>query len=218
MEQTELKRRGRPPSMSQEERRRRIVAAAEETFTSRGYSAASMDDVVRACGMSKKTVYEMFDTKEQLFNEVVALSLESAPSLDWKDGQTLEGELLLRNVLRSMAAFILSPRQVALTRLVLAESPASPELGSIFYEAAVVRGQSMLAEAIRRIGSPVSTDVRHSEHLADLLIGTLLGPQFFSSLLGRTPAPTQDEIHARIDWLFDVLGPTLMLGKNPTAN
>lgn len=213
MEVSEMKKRGRPPAMSQEERRRRIVAAAEETFTSKGYAAASMDDVVQACGMSKKTVYGMFDTKERLFNEVVVASLENAPRLGPKGGEPAgDGIVSLRDVLREMAGFILSPRQVALTRLVLTESRSTPELGAIFYEAAVVRGQDMLTETIRRIGVPTPAGGHGPEQLADLLVGTLIGPQHFSALLGRTATPTQAEIHARIDWLLDILAPSLRLG------
>jgi len=215
MEVVELKRRGRPPAMSLEERRRQIVAAAEETFTSKGYAAASMDDVVLACGMSKRTVYEMFDTKGRLFHDVVVSSLENAPRLDLNGGvQPSEGLMPLRDVLREMAAFILSPRQVALTRLVLTESHATPELGAIFYETAVVRGQDILTETIQRLGVPNPPGRHRPDELADLLVGTLIGPQHFSALLGRTATPTQAEIHARIDWLLEILAPALGLGTD----
>ncbi|BDA84652.1 TetR family transcriptional regulator [Aureimonas sp. SA4125] len=215
MEMTEPKRRGRPPLMSADERRGRIVVAAEEVFTSKGYSTASMDDVVRACGMSKKTVYETFHSKEQIFHQIVTSSLDQAPRLDEaRIGQAC-GEVLLRDVLRSMAAFILSPRQVALTRLVFTESQSAPEIAKIFFEVAVVRGQARLAETIRRIGGATPAGGRQSEELADLMVGTLLGPGFFSAILGLTVIPTQDEIHERIDWLLAILRPTLALKKQP---
>lgn len=200
--------------MSPEERRRRIIAAAEVVFTSKGYAAANMDDVVRACGMSKKTVYKTFATKEQLFGDLVASSLEDAPRLDGKEMDQADGELLLREVMRAMASFILSPRQIALTRLVLAESLSAPELGAIFYETAVVRGQALMGETLRRIAAPAVVDHRGSDELAELLLGAFIGPRFFSSLLGRTSTPTPEEIHARIDWILDTLGPTLGL-KTP---
>lgn len=211
---SEQKRRGRPPAMSLDERRRRIVAAAEKTFTSKGYVAASMDDVVQACGMSKKTVYGLFDTKQRLFNEVVVSSLENAPHLGLEGTeQGDDGEELLRDVLRAMAAFILSPQQFALTRLVLTESQSAPELGAIFYETVVDRGQDMLAEAIRRIGGP-NPGGRRPDEIADLLISTIIGPRYLSALLGRTDIPTQADIHVRIDWLLDILVPALCSGKS----
>lgn len=218
MQVTQSRRRGRPPSMSKDERRRRIIAAAEQTFTTRGYATASMDDVVLACGMSKKTVYELFSTKEQLFNDLIAAALTDVPSLHLDPAALPGGEAALREVLRVMAVFILSPRQVALARLVLTESPASPELGIIYYEKAMVRGRSLLVEAIRRIGGLGPAGGTPPEELADLLVGSLVGHWLFSTMIGKDPSPSEDEIGEKIDGLLKLLRPTLGLTDAPEAD
>lgn len=52
--------------MSRAERERQIVRIAEEVFATRGYQAASMDDIAARVGLSKPMLYEYFGSKEGL--------------------------------------------------------------------------------------------------------------------------------------------------------
>ncbi|MGE5335771.1 MAG: TetR/AcrR family transcriptional regulator, partial [Nitrososphaerota archaeon] len=51
--------------------RRRILAGAEKLFTTYGYSRVSMDELAAELGMSKKTLYKHFPTKEALLLQVI---------------------------------------------------------------------------------------------------------------------------------------------------
>jgi len=44
-----------------------IVAAALEVFARRGFAAATVDEIAREAGLGKGTVYQYFDSKEDLF-------------------------------------------------------------------------------------------------------------------------------------------------------
>jgi AcrR family transcriptional regulator len=44
-----------------------MVEAADRIFTTRGYEAASMDDIAAACGVTKPMLYAYFGSKEGLF-------------------------------------------------------------------------------------------------------------------------------------------------------
>ena len=57
-----------------------IISAALRLFAARGFPAARLDDVAEAAGIAKGTVYLYFDTKEELFREVVRQEL--LPMLD----------------------------------------------------------------------------------------------------------------------------------------
>ena len=52
--------------------RDRIVRVAEKIFLRSGFNRVSMDDVARELGMSKKTVYSHFESKEELLRAVLA--------------------------------------------------------------------------------------------------------------------------------------------------
>ena len=49
----------------------RIPDVALQLFTERGISAVRMDDVAQTMGISKRTIYELYDKKEDLLFEVV---------------------------------------------------------------------------------------------------------------------------------------------------
>lgn len=45
---------------------KKVIEAAYEAFTSKGIRAVKMDDLAKALSISKRTLYEIFDDKEQL--------------------------------------------------------------------------------------------------------------------------------------------------------
>jgi AcrR family transcriptional regulator len=55
-----------------ERRRRRIADAALALFASRGYNAASVEEIVAEARMSKSAFYEFFTSKEHCFRELLA--------------------------------------------------------------------------------------------------------------------------------------------------
>lgn len=57
-------------------RRSRILAAAMQLFAAAPYDAVQMEDVARAAGVAKPTLYRHFQTKERLFVEALDLILD----------------------------------------------------------------------------------------------------------------------------------------------
>jgi TetR/AcrR family transcriptional regulator of autoinduction and epiphytic fitness len=53
-------------------KRHAILAGAIQIFTENGFEASSMDKIAEAAGVSKITVYNHFQSKENLFQEIVA--------------------------------------------------------------------------------------------------------------------------------------------------
>ena len=58
-------------------KRRQIVDGARAVFLSQGFDAASMNDIARAAGVSKGTLYVYFRHKEQLFEAIVEQECEA---------------------------------------------------------------------------------------------------------------------------------------------
>ena len=57
--------------LSGEERRAAILDAALAVFAGRGYHASSIDDIAREGGVSKALIYEHFDSKQKLYEELL---------------------------------------------------------------------------------------------------------------------------------------------------
>ncbi len=55
----------------EEKLRRRVVREADSMFFSIGFSAVTMDDLASRLGMSKKTLYRLFKSKEDLLRAVM---------------------------------------------------------------------------------------------------------------------------------------------------
>lgn len=66
-----------PPESKRKEKASRILAAADELFGEQGYDAVSVRDVARAAGVNKALVFYYFDSKEQLFAEVLTRYYEA---------------------------------------------------------------------------------------------------------------------------------------------
>lgn len=58
--------------MAREERRIAILKAAGRVFYYKGYEGTKIEDVAKEAGIGKGTVYEYFESKQQLFEEMVA--------------------------------------------------------------------------------------------------------------------------------------------------
>ncbi len=63
--------RGRPPTRTDDETRHLIAEAARHEFMAHGYAGASIDNVAKAAGVSKKTLYRLIPAKADLFKASV---------------------------------------------------------------------------------------------------------------------------------------------------
>ena len=54
-----------------------ILKAAKELFTKYGFKKVSMDEIASETGVTKKTVYSYFSSKEELLKDVIKEELQS---------------------------------------------------------------------------------------------------------------------------------------------
>lgn len=66
----ERRRRGRRP-LPPEQQRRRLLEAAERSFERSHYEGAGIQSIVREAGMSSRSFYEFFESKEDLVAELI---------------------------------------------------------------------------------------------------------------------------------------------------
>ncbi len=65
-----------------DEKEAAIIEAARETFLARGFDAASMDAIALNAGVSKRTVYNRFRSKEELFAAAITETCRRILPLD----------------------------------------------------------------------------------------------------------------------------------------
>lgn len=64
------------PTASREERQTEILKAAIRVFSKHGFDGAKMEYIAKEAGIGKGTVYEYFESKDRLFEEILKFSVE----------------------------------------------------------------------------------------------------------------------------------------------
>ena len=98
-------------------KRAAILEGAIDVFIETGYELASMDRISEVAGVSKRTVYNHFGSKENLFQAVVEDFLaqrQNLKSQPYNPDQPLEGQLLA--FARAEIFLIGTPRTVQISR------------------------------------------------------------------------------------------------------
>ncbi|HDR06187.1 MAG TPA: TetR/AcrR family transcriptional regulator, partial [Candidatus Coatesbacteria bacterium] len=92
MDLAELIRHSRPEE--EDPRRRLILEAAGRLFYRYGFRKTSLDDIARECRISKKTIYQHFDGKDELVRAVLfELAYDKLDSVLWVFGGLVPEEL-----------------------------------------------------------------------------------------------------------------------------
>ncbi len=123
---------GRVP---RELRRRQVLMEARALFVERGYHGASMNELARRVGVSKPVIYDLAESKEQLFADVMAMvgeelthTLTAAVLVEPELGRRLHAGILafLRYVDAHRAQW-----SALLTSLSASGSPGGPALADL---------------------------------------------------------------------------------------
>src|ERR1700756_4600868 len=102
--------------------REAIIEAAARLFRERGFGSVSMDELAEAAGVARRTLYNQFSSKEEIFREMllrVSRQLEAA----FPPGIETRGDIA--DVLRLVARLILGlhkqPKYLGFLRMVVAD-------------------------------------------------------------------------------------------------
>lgn len=95
-------------------KRERILMAAVEVFTRRGYNNVRMEEIAETAGIGKGTLYEYFDSKMQLFNEMIIKSWEEySNSLTADSIHELNFEESIREIIKGHFTFSKEKKKLA---------------------------------------------------------------------------------------------------------
>jgi len=133
------------------ERRAAIVAAALDEFVARGFTATRLDDVAKAAGVAKGTIYLHFKDKEALFEELVRTAIVPVVARITTPPPAIGS---IRDALEMFANTFIeevaNTRRADIIRLIVAEGPRFPAIADFYYREVISRGLAamrMLIEA-----------------------------------------------------------------------
>ena len=96
---------GRPREFSEAP----ALDAAMRVFWEKGYEGASLDDLTRAMGINRSSLYASFGNKEELFNKVIARYAEGPMAFFREALRQPAARTVVENLLRSTVAFLGDP-------------------------------------------------------------------------------------------------------------
>ena len=116
------------PQRLTDRKREDILRAAIDEFRGSGFEATSMDRVAASAGVSKRTVYNHFPSKEALFAEIMVQLWERSMAqieLAYRTDKPLREQL--RQLLQQKLDMLADASFIDLARVAIAETIHSPE-------------------------------------------------------------------------------------------
>lgn len=185
-----------------EDRREQILEAAKALFYSRGFETTTTYDIAHRARVSKRTVYEHFDTKRAILTALIAETSDRMAETIEIDQPADRKEFLeaLRKFGRSFLSELCDPEKIAMYRLAVISSSSKP--GPV--------AQELLASGRRRVSETVGglfgsaaqlglVDPKAIPVLVPIYFYVLIGQLQIDMLLGLEKKPSQQVLRARID-------------------
>jgi AcrR family transcriptional regulator len=182
-----------------EQKLAQILEGARAVFLADGYEGASVDDIARAAGISKATLYRHFPDKTALFSAVLSQECRAQamlhPELCYHDRPIRE---FLVDLARDVLNFSLGEFGQSIFRIAVAETARFPHIGRTFYDTGSEMNRIRLAPALMmatRRGELVDLDPDYAAHV---FYGICKADLFHRRLfqIGDTPSEAEIESHA----------------------
>ncbi|WP_310636803.1 TetR/AcrR family transcriptional regulator [Delftia acidovorans] len=191
--------RGRP-ARPEHEANDAALAAATWLLLNEGYAATTMEAVARRAGLAKKTLYRFAANREDLVALVVRSWTDGfRPALSADAQSAAEVAPALAEILRVIAARVLSAEAVGMFRLLTTDFPAKPELLEVYQRNGIERGRGMLVDWLRRQCSKGLLRAEQPEVVCDLLLSMAIAEPLRQMALGLTPPVPEWDPGPRID-------------------
>lgn len=134
-----------------EERPQQILDAALSVFSEHGIDAAKLEEIAARAGVSKGTIYLYFQSKEELFREVVRQRVGPAiANADIAGPSEESAEVQLRRYLEHQWECLGQDDSEGWIRLVVFELHKYPDLAEFHWNEVVSRSNQILGDIIRR--------------------------------------------------------------------
>jgi AcrR family transcriptional regulator len=180
------------------ERVAQLLMIAKTTFGEKGFAATTMDDIAGAAGMSKKTLYKLFDSKSDLFRAMLTnnlLRFEFVAVASSPESAIAE----LRRALRHITDVVLTPDEIALHRLLIAERKQSPALAAIFSDVIFNSGVDGIVGCVKRVRLRQELQDVPVKTVSDMILGAVFSNDHFRLMVDDGHRINRRALHKRID-------------------
>ncbi|WP_027857724.1 TetR/AcrR family transcriptional regulator [Marinobacterium jannaschii] len=184
------------PRSRSEEKRLLIQNAATELFCEQGFASTSMDQVAKAAGVSKQTVYSHFGNKDDLFTAAIRAKCVSfeVDSIELSAGRSV-AEVLL-DMANRFVEMILSEAAMQVHRTCVTEAPSNPQVSRLFYDAGPERVIEEVGRVLQQLSERGDLQIENHHFAAVQFLKMVQGEARMREEYNIEPRTSQAEIDA----------------------
>lgn len=129
-----------------------ILEAALRVFADKGYAATRMEDIARASGVTKGTIYLYFANKEALFKNLIQETVAQALATLEGQQRAFDGNShdLLILQLTAICDYLENDSRAALPKIIISECGNFPDFARYWSDEIISRALGLIAGTIRR--------------------------------------------------------------------
>lgn len=187
---------GRPRQLDTPEREALIIDAAERLILARGLGNASMAAIAHEAGMSKRTLYEIFESRAALFASIVRRIRNSVTRPLSENELALPLAERLRLLLTPTGEKFSNLLPLAILRAVITEADKQPDLVHEFLQEGPYALYDMICCELDRSVSRGEIQITDTKSAARLL-ADMAHESVLEHLVICRPATERQESHAR---------------------
>lgn len=180
---------GRPKDLA---KRLAILIAAKDLFLQLGYEGSSMDAIAQEAGVSKITVYNHYQDKENLFIAAIEHHCDNLlPSLDFDLKPDMAIETALYNISIRFQHIIYSKEGLELHRLMCSMTQHNPQLVHNFFNAGPARVLKHMTRLLEQAQQQQKLAISNSNLAARQFLSLFCGHQHMRVLFEIEVAPNE---------------------------
>ncbi|MFY0679189.1 MAG: TetR/AcrR family transcriptional regulator [Thalassovita sp.] len=182
-----------------------VLTGARQVFMADGFEGASVDDIAKAAGVSKATLYSYFPDKRLLFTEVVRNECnQQANEAMYVIDEEAPAAEVLRLAGRTLVGILTSEFSQKIFRVCVGESERFPELGRDFYKSGPLLGRERLGDYFQCACSRGELVIEDIDLAADQFSELCKTDLFARMVFGIDQTFTEEEITRVVDGAVDM--------------
>ncbi|GAA0342594.1 hypothetical protein GCM10009092_03990 [Bowmanella denitrificans] len=160
-------------------RRSQFLEAGLQEFFERGFSFAKMENIARSAGVSKGTLYLYFDSKEELFMEIVStVAIPRVEMLESIMQEVGDFELALDRLVNALPLMIRDSKLPMIAKVLIGDAFAFPEVVRRYRQEVIERALAALTLLVQRGVDAGKLEADNPQNVARLMIA----PVIFSAI------------------------------------
>lgn len=175
-----------------------VRSGAKDVFLRDGYSGASVDDIARAAGVSKATLYSYFPEKQLMYREILLDEISRlAAQSPIRIADDTAPDAALPVMARQIASWLISDSALRMHRTHIAEAERFPDVSQRYHAALTKLLRDVVRGHLDRWVSESTLEIEDTALAADQFI-RLSGAMLHDQALLTGDPETQEETIRRV--------------------